>query len=534
MAMLDEKIYRMRDALVRMGAFATITDDLNFIGVTPSFTDLLGYEEEELQGKHISSIICDVSNSFMSTTCLRHIYRGGTWIGDIICRHKNGSAVEVRVSIAPSITDDNVIGGFIAQYQKTFSQRDPFELGDVLYRYTSGFNKIAGMAFITSSGEIQEVNDLFLEMFGHQREDLVGKHIGSLTRHDHLTEMPDHIWAAVSKGEVYTGEIAAYRSNGQCMHLRMTVTPANDVPADVASDVIASFDSYLVILQDITEEWEMRTSQREQAIESARQQMLAGAIHNISNLQQGVLSANAKTTTFAQSLATACEAASAHVKAITDQQDREAFLDGMTSIIRNSVSQILASVQEERRAIDETVAVLNSFRREQKNIRLVVDESISSFVQHILNTFSLQAARHNIAVSISSMIDADVRWPMAQVHQIVLNLLINAQQAIAERVEAGMLPAHRGRIELAILEEGANIILYVKDNGGGFDVPLHVLFTPRFTTKESGSGIGLHTSAIMAQSMGGTLTAENSDINGVRGARFILTIPRMISPKGQS
>ena len=531
MTKLSDEIYNFRDAIDRMGSIASISSDLKFINVSKNFTRLFGYQDEDVVGRSIQFLNHSDGGTLPELQMIRHLYSGGTWIGDIICRHKDGFPLEVRLTIAPSMEDGGVIAGYIAQYQKSYINPVAFDLDDVLYRYRSGFNKIAGLAIVSSTGEIHEVNDLFEEQFGYSRQDVIGKHIGLLTRNPTLTEMPANIWDVVSKGEVYTGEIENYRQDGQSVFTRITVAPA---ASDANSEVIASFDTFLVIYQDITREVEMRNNQHELAVEAAKQQMLNGAIHNISNLQQGVMAANSKTILASQGLEGAMKVASEHYKSLTTLEDKNSFMDAMSSIIQTSVAQIVESVKEERRAIDETVAVVNSFRREQKNIRLVNDESISAFVQRMLNTFSLQAARHNIAVSISSMVDCQVRWPTAQVHQIIFNLLINAQQAICEQVDSCKLPAHRGRIELAILEEEGDILFFVKDNGGGFDVPTQQLFTPRFTTKSAGSGIGLHTSAIMAHSMGGTLTAENSELNRQRGAQFLLRIPSLIEAKGSA
>lgn len=528
MLLLEKHVYDYRDAIDRLGSFATISSDLKFTSITDNFTSLFGYTEEDVKGRSIHFLDYAGADSLMLKKMIRHLYSGGTWIGDLSCKRKDGESVDVRLSIAPSIVD-NIISGYVAQYQKSYVKNNPFELSDVLYRYRSGFNKAVALAIVSTAGEIQEVNDLFVEMHGYSRDEIVGKHITTLSNSaEQIPDIPDAVWDVVSKGQIYSGEVENFTKDGRSVFVRVTVAPASDT----TSDVMASFDAFLIIYQDITRETELRNNQKELAIEAAKQQMLAGAIHNISNLQQGVLAANSKTMLGAQGLNDACGAAMKHYDSLTDQDDRNAFLGGVNAIVQDTVAQILASVHEERKAIDETVAVLNSFRREQKNIRLIDDESISAFVQRTLNTFSLQAARHNIAVTISSMTDAEVSWPTAQVHQIIFNLMINAQQAIAERVEAGALPSHRGRIELAIIHEGDDVLFFVKDNGGGFNVPIHQLFTPRFTTKAAGSGIGLHTSAIMARSMGGSLTAENSAINNQRGAKFLLRLPRVIAAKG--
>jgi PAS domain S-box-containing protein len=523
---LHEKIYGLRDAFDRIGGFATISSDLKFMSVTDPFISMMGYTEEEVKGRNIHFINHAEFDAVNEMQMIRHLYKGGTWIGDIICQHKDGQALEMRLTIAPSI-QDGVIEGYIAQYQRTIVQHSTFDLDDVLYRYRSGFNKIAGLAIVDSSAQIQEVNDLFVEMFGYSREEALGKNIGFLSR-SASQEMPAAIWSVVGKGQVYTGEVENFDNLGRSVHARLTVAPANYSD----SRVIANFDMYLVIYQDITKETEMRSRQQALAVEAVKQQMLHGAIHNVSNLQQGVLAANNKTLVLTEGLNAAVIQASEHYKTLSTLEDKSAFLDAVYEVLKVSVPEIATSVQEERKAIDESVAVINSFRREQRNARMVSDVGIAGFVQSLLNTFSLQAATQHIAVAITSMADVDVRWPTEQVHQIAFNLLINAQQAIAEQVETGRIAATKGRIEILIGVFGDDVSLSVKDNGGGFVVPVEKLFTPRFTTKASGSGIGLHTSSIMAQSMGGTLTAQNVGEGADRGACFTLTIPRIIQAQG--
>lgn len=101
--------------------------------------------------------------------------------------------------------------------------------------------------------------------------------------------------------------------------------------------------------------------------------------------------------------------------------------------------------------------------------------------------------------------------------QVLLNLLVNAKDAI---LASG---AEQGRIEIKIWEDGEQGHLRVTDDGGG--IPEDVMdriFEPYFSTKASGTGIGLYMSkTIIEQNMGGKIVARN--VAG--GAELTLSTP---------
>ena len=106
-----------------------------------------------------------------------------------------------------------------------------------------------------------------------------------------------------------------------------------------------------------------------------------------------------------------------------------------------------------------------------------------------------------------------------QLHQIVINLLVNAQQALGE-----VAGERRLTVTTAYGPEPDTLILDVADTGPG--VPLAVqrrIFEPFFTTKPQGegTGIGLSFSMGLADAHGGRLTLEPSET----GAVFRLTLP---------
>jgi predicted ATPase/signal transduction histidine kinase/predicted Ser/Thr protein kinase len=106
--------------------------------------------------------------------------------------------------------------------------------------------------------------------------------------------------------------------------------------------------------------------------------------------------------------------------------------------------------------------------------------------------------------------------------QILVNLVRNAAQAM-ERMPEGsrQLTVSSARVKT---DEGERLRFTVQDTGEGIDPEnLTRIFAHGFTTRASGHGFGLHSSAVAASEMGGKLTVH-SDGAG-RGATFTIDMP---------
>lgn len=109
-----------------------------------------------------------------------------------------------------------------------------------------------------------------------------------------------------------------------------------------------------------------------------------------------------------------------------------------------------------------------------------------------------------------------------RVLQILINLISNAKQAMAGTIGR----AHRLtlRAEVAEAAAGQKLRLCVQDNGEGIAPEnLTCIFAHGFTTRKNGHGFGLHSCALAAKEMGGTLTAHSDGLD--QGAAFTLEIP---------
>lgn len=112
--------------------------------------------------------------------------------------------------------------------------------------------------------------------------------------------------------------------------------------------------------------------------------------------------------------------------------------------------------------------------------------------------------------------------------QVLLNLLLNAQDAIHARKAAG--DKSPGHIVISVTRQDRNAIIVVEDNGIGLsDETLEMIFEPFFTTKppRKGTGLGLSISYGIIRELSGAIRAEN----GLHGARFIIELPLAEQPE---
>jgi two-component system, NtrC family, C4-dicarboxylate transport sensor histidine kinase DctB len=104
-----------------------------------------------------------------------------------------------------------------------------------------------------------------------------------------------------------------------------------------------------------------------------------------------------------------------------------------------------------------------------------------------------------------------------ELQQAILNLMTNAEQALAGRPQAA--------ITVALRDESGGVALRVADNGPGIPHALRTqVFEPFFTThsRSDFAGLGLSAARRIAMRCGGTLDLEES----AAGASFVMRLPK--------
>jgi nitrogen fixation/metabolism regulation signal transduction histidine kinase len=118
-----------------------------------------------------------------------------------------------------------------------------------------------------------------------------------------------------------------------------------------------------------------------------------------------------------------------------------------------------------------------------------------------------------LPVKVTGGADLVVEVDRAQLEQLMINLIRNAVDASLET---------DGQVEVNWVRQNGHVQVCVKDEGPGL-VNTANLFVPFFTTKATGSGIGLVLSRQIAEAHGGTLTLENRQ--DMTGCQARLSLP---------
>jgi CheY-like chemotaxis protein len=142
-----------------------------------------------------------------------------------------------------------------------------------------------------------------------------------------------------------------------------------------------------------------------------------------------------------------------------------------------------------------------------------VNESIRQTVD--LTRYQLRLNRIELEIKLSSR-PALVFAHSGELTQVVLNLVTNAIQAISGARAAGTI-----RITSGVVRERVQVS--ISDDGPGIkEADMRRIFQPFFTTKTTGTGLGLNLSRNIIRENGGDLRAStNSD----RGATFTIQLP---------
>ncbi|MDY6990061.1 MAG: ATP-binding protein [Thermodesulfobacteriota bacterium] len=106
-----------------------------------------------------------------------------------------------------------------------------------------------------------------------------------------------------------------------------------------------------------------------------------------------------------------------------------------------------------------------------------------------------------------------------KLHRVMVNAIRNAIEGMG----------HTGHLGISACSERKEVVVTVKDAGPGIneeDIPR--LFTPFYTTKTDGTGLGLAYSRKLVEGMGGDIRLENRE--GAKGAVMTVRLPKGVQP----
>jgi PAS domain S-box-containing protein len=459
-------------------------EDGRFFEVNDTFCRVTGYAREEVIGSTSVDLLF-ISNSDREMLKKEIAQKGRVHEVKLKLRKKSGelficlyfaeviSVKEGRrlLSIAEDITEKRRIE----------ADRD---------RLMTAIDQAGEIVLITDAqGNIQYVNPAFEAVTGYAKEDVVGKNPRILKSGVQDKAFYQDLWETIGSGRNWKGRIVNRRKDGSRYTQQTCITPVVDVRGAITN--------FVAVKRDITEEIE--TEKRliqAQKMESIG--TLAGGIaHDFNNILSPII------------------------------MDSEIAMMELSedSPVQTNLKRIYTAGERARDLVRQILSFARGREKERMLLKasLVVKEGVKFLRATLPSTI-------NIQTDLSAEQDEILADP-TQLHQILMNLCINAAHAMEE--EGGTLDIVLADADIGPesgerfvdLKPGGYLRLSVADTGKGIapDV-LEKMFDPYFTTKPVGKGTGMGLTLIhnIVRNYEGTI-AVASELG--RGSRFEVYLP---------
>jgi methyl-accepting chemotaxis protein len=223
----DLQIDGMLTAIDRAQAIIKFDLQGNILDANQNFLAAVGYQRDELVGKH-HSMLCEPS--FAQSDEYRDLWdtlRRGEFCGGEFKRiAKGGAAVWIQATYNPILGGDGkpvMVVKFATDITAAKAANAEFE-GKV-----NAINRSGGVIEFDLQGNILSVNDNFLAVIGYTRDEVVGKH-HSMFCEPSYAQSPAYrdFWHKLRRGEFDAGEYPRLRKGGTRLWIQATYNPILD------------------------------------------------------------------------------------------------------------------------------------------------------------------------------------------------------------------------------------------------------------------------------------------------------------------
>jgi len=203
------------------------------------------------------------------------------------------------------------------------------------------------------------------------------------------------------------------------------------------------------------------------------------------------------------------------------------YLNNLVVALDEEHESIVAELGSLTNSIDHIKEIIATQQSYAGTSCLVEATQIRDLLDDALSMSADSMARHQVNVVREIAAVPVMLLDKHLVLQVLVNLISNAKHAMY----GGPETSHQMtlRVQEVGFGESHRLRIEIEDNGEGIrpeDMPR--LFTHGFTTRKNGHGFGLHSCALAAKQMGGTLTARSDGVG--KGAAFTLELP-ILAPK---
>jgi signal transduction histidine kinase len=377
---------------------------------------------------------------------------------------------------------------------------------------------------VDQDGVMRFVNPAAEALFGRKAEELLGE----------LFDFP------VVAGQ--TTEVSVVRSSGEAAVAEVRVVETNWEGENV----------YLASLRDITERKRTEEALREsvereaQAYAQGRLEIVDTILHNIGNalnsvtigigtIQENLV--NNRLVSHFRSLANAIKEHQDdfidYVKSDPQGQKVAPFIIALADDFAKQGEELAKTVSRVRERAEHIADIIRTEKTLSRRSVYRKDVNLEEAVDNAITVLQDSIGKRDIEISIDcDKAPKEISTQESQFHQMLVNLIKNSIEAIDDLEVSGRLSG-TPFIKIRCYVESDSFILEVTDNGIGIEEDkLDAIFRSGYTTKDSGSGLGLHSIANFVSGCRGQIQALSDGIG--KGTTVRLALPLSFPTKGIS
>ncbi len=349
---------------------------------------------------------------------------------------------------------------------------DLTDIGDAKFQSIFAYAPL-GMALVDVRGHPILNNQALQNILGYSEEELQHMAFPEFT-HPEDVDKDLELYQQLIAGQIdsYKMEKRYIRKDGEHVWAQLTVS---SIKSETGDPVYA-----VGMVSDITETRAIQHHVAQAQKMEALSTLAGGIAHDFNNILAAI---------------------SGHAELGLEQSENSELIEHLQTILK-SADRAAALIQQ----------VLTFSSQESSNITTV---ELKRTLQDSLKLITATVP-HNINIDTIFEVDhAPVVADTTQIHQILVNLCVNASHAING--------AQSGEIEIRLSQQGADFVISVKDNGHGMSADtLQRMFDPFYTTKRIGKGAGLGLAVVdrLVRQHSGHIDVSSAEGHGTKVAVF--------------